>query len=69
MTTHVKQKTSSRTAPQELLILPVKNIVIFPNVIFPLTLEDPELIELVNEALINRNEIGIFTVHSYNLFQ
>ncbi|MCK4893086.1 MAG: endopeptidase La [Calditrichia bacterium] len=61
MTTHVKQKTSSRTAPQELLILPVKNIVIFPNVIFPLTLEDPELIELVNEALINRNEIGIFT--------
>ncbi|MBN2364958.1 MAG: endopeptidase La [Calditrichaeota bacterium] len=46
---------------EPILILPVRHMVIFPNVIFPLSMEDPELIELINEALINRSDVGVFT--------
>ncbi len=60
MTTN-KKSNRSKNNSHDLLILPVKNIVIFPNVIFPLTLDNPEMIELVNEALIKRDNIGIFT--------
>lgn len=46
---------------EALYILPVKNVVVFPNVIFPLSLENPELIEVVNDALVKQQPIGIFT--------
>src|SRR5512136_755995 len=46
---------------EALYILPVKNVVVFPNVIFPLSLENPDLIEVVNDALVKRQPIGIFT--------
>jgi ATP-dependent Lon protease len=46
---------------EALYILPVKNVVVFPNVIFPLSLENPDLIEVVNDALVKQQPIGIFT--------
>lgn len=46
---------------EALYILPVKNVVVFPNVIFPLSLENPELIEVINNALVHQRPIGIFT--------
>ncbi len=56
-----KKLKSSPSSGESLLILPVRQLVIFPNVIFPLSLEDPDLIELVNEALVNRQNVGVFT--------
>ncbi len=43
-----------------LYILPVKNIFIFPNIIVPISIEDLNLGELINQALITRQDIGIF---------
>jgi ATP-dependent Lon protease len=57
-----RKNTQANDLPNETLyILPVKNVVIFPNVIFPLSLENPELIEVVNDALVRKNPIGVFT--------
>jgi ATP-dependent Lon protease len=55
------RKLKSTDSAESLLILPVHHLVVFPNVIFPLSLEDPDLIDLVNEALINRQYVGVFT--------
>ncbi len=44
-----------------LYILPIKNLVVFPFVIFPLVVEDSEMAEMVNEVLVNHQDIGIFT--------
>lgn len=54
-----KNKTSDRH--ESLFILPIKDVVVFPYVLFPLFIDDPELKELINEALISKKDIGIFT--------
>jgi ATP-dependent Lon protease len=61
MNNKIKSNQNSSGGGEQLFLLPVKNFVIFPNVVFPLSLDDPELIDLVNEALINRKPVGIFT--------
>jgi ATP-dependent Lon protease len=44
-----------------LYILPIKDLVVFPYVMFPLYISDSELKELINQALIDQKDIGIFT--------
>jgi ATP-dependent Lon protease len=57
-----RTNTQANDLPDEALyILPVKNVVVFPNVIFPLSLENPELIEVINDALVRKQPIGVFT--------
>jgi ATP-dependent Lon protease len=46
---------------ESLYILPIKDLVVFPYVMFPLFISDSELKELINKALIDRRDIGIFT--------
>ncbi len=44
-----------------LFILPIKNTVIFPNVILPVSIVESGLTELINQALVDRQDVGIFT--------
>ncbi len=58
-----RRNTSGRTQNngENILILPVRHVVLFPNVIFPVSLEDPDLIDVVNDALVTRSPLGVFT--------
>jgi ATP-dependent Lon protease len=49
-----------------LFVLPAKNIVIFPHVVFPLLIDDPKLVELINQALISREDVAVFTEYVNN---
>ncbi|MFZ0389733.1 MAG: endopeptidase La [Calditrichia bacterium] len=42
-------------------ILPLKDMVLFPHVVFPLAVEDAAFSEMINSALVNRTDLGIFT--------
>ena len=46
---------------ESLYILPIKDLVVFPYVMFPLFISDSELKDLINKALIDQKDIGIFT--------
>ncbi len=46
---------------QNVFILPVKNLVVFPHVVFPVIIEDAGLSDMVNRAMIERKDIGVFT--------
>lgn len=46
--------------PDELPILPMDNTIIFPYVVAPLVITDPNHIAVVNEALSNRKMLGLF---------
>ena len=47
--------------PNTVYVLPVKQINVFPYVIFPLMIEDEMFSEMINQALIHRKDIGVFT--------
>jgi ATP-dependent Lon protease len=59
-----RTKKATSDKQMTLFVLPIKNLVVFPNVIFPVSIEDLELSDLINQALINRQDIGIFTEFS-----
>lgn len=50
--------------PKELPILPMNNIIIFPNVVAPLIISDDRRMAIVNEALGDRKIVGLFAVKS-----
>jgi ATP-dependent Lon protease len=56
----MQNKTGKNPSENHLYILPVKNLVVFPHLIVPLVIEDREMLELINQALINRTDIGVF---------
>ncbi len=58
MTRTANQSNQNKT--ERLYLLPVRNIVAFPELIIPLVIEDPDLVEVINESLIARKPIGLF---------
>jgi ATP-dependent Lon protease len=50
--------------PQELPILPMSNILIFPYVVAPIILTDEERMAVINEALSERKIVGVFGIRS-----
>ncbi len=48
--------------PEVLPLVPLRNIVAFPNMMFPLVVEERGLLDLVDEALAGSKMIGLFTV-------
>ena len=50
--------------PDELPLLPVNNILIFPYVVAPLVITDERRMALINEALSDRKIVGLFAVKS-----
>jgi len=50
--------------PEEMPILPVANILIFPYVVAPLVITDEKRMALVNEALSDRKIVGLFAMKS-----
>jgi len=56
-----QNKSQNKLHENSLYVLPVKNLVVFPYLVVPLAIEAPHLLELVNQALIQRRDIGIFT--------
>lgn len=57
----VTEKIESVPTPEFLPILPLKDNVIFPFVVFPLVVTEKHLVQLVNETLIGSKLIGVFT--------
>ncbi|MEJ2627683.1 MAG: endopeptidase La, partial [bacterium] len=51
---------NSPAVPEEIPILPLKNILIFPYVVAPLVISDEEQMAMINEVLSQRKIIGIF---------
>ena len=47
--------------PKELAILPINDAVVFPMMMVPLLLNDPNLLRLADEALADQKIIGAFT--------
>ncbi len=57
-----KSRKKSLSSGENLFpVLPTKNLVVFPGVIIPISLEDPALIDLVNASLIEQQPVGVFT--------
>jgi ATP-dependent Lon protease len=48
--------------PTDLPIVPLKELVAFPSMMFPLVVSEPSLLELADEALAGRKMIGLFSV-------
>ncbi|MCK5760057.1 MAG: LON peptidase substrate-binding domain-containing protein, partial [Candidatus Delongbacteria bacterium] len=48
------------TITEELPIIPLMNMVVFPNVIMPLVVNDANLIKLINDSLSSNKIVGIF---------
>jgi len=55
-----KNKNKNK-ATDTVYVLPVKQMIVFPYVIFPLMIEDDVFSEMINQALIHRKDIGVFT--------
>ncbi|MDD3044657.1 MAG: endopeptidase La [Candidatus Delongbacteria bacterium] len=54
------QNRKSFPIPDRLPILPLMNMVVFPNVIMPLIVNDESLIKLINDSLSSTKIVGIF---------
>ncbi len=48
--------------PQELPILPLQNLVVFPVAFFPLAVAEPRAVKLVDDAVLGSRMIGLVTV-------
>jgi ATP-dependent Lon protease len=46
--------------PLELPILPMNNILIFPNIVAPMIINEERQISVINEALSDRKIVGLF---------
>ncbi|MFO7810423.1 MAG: endopeptidase La [Candidatus Delongbacteria bacterium] len=57
-----KQNQNKKTfsIPDKIPVLPLMNMVVFPNVIMPLVVNDDALIKLINDAVASTKIIGIF---------
>jgi ATP-dependent Lon protease len=54
------QNKKTYTIPEKLPILPLMNMVVFPNVIMPLIVNDEALIRLINDSISTTKIVGIF---------
>ncbi len=52
---------TNKPAESGIYILPLRDMVVFPYVVFPIVIEDEALADAVNTALVNRQNIGVFT--------
>ena len=50
--------------PNEIPVLPMNNILIFPYVVAPIIITDEERMDVINEALSDRKIVGLFTLKS-----
>ncbi|MBU4487020.1 MAG: LON peptidase substrate-binding domain-containing protein [Candidatus Delongbacteria bacterium] len=55
-----QNKKKTFTIPDKLPILPLMNMVVFPNVIMPLIVNDEVLIRLINDSISSTKIVGIF---------
>ena len=60
-------KIKEVTPIEELAILPLKNGVIYPNAIMPITIGQERSIKLVDDALVKEKIIGIVSVKMQTL--
>jgi ATP-dependent Lon protease len=54
------QNKKAFTIPDRIPILPLMNMVVFPNVIMPLIVNDDSLIRLINDSISSTKIVGIF---------
>ena len=61
ITSEVEKKIDTKDLPQEVDILPVKNAVLFPGVVFPITVNRQKSIKLIKKVNKGNRIIGIIT--------
>lgn len=54
-----EEQFNAEETPAELAILPLKNTVLFPGVVIPITLGRDQSIKLINDAKKNKSKIGV----------
>jgi ATP-dependent Lon protease len=59
MTSEDEEEIANEEIPQELPILPLRNTVLFPGVVIPITAGRDKSIQLLNDAYNNKQEIGV----------
>ena len=59
MTTEDEEQINSETLPDELPILPLRNTVLFPGVVIPITAGRDKSIQLINDANNSTKIIGV----------
>lgn len=59
MTSEDEEEIANEEIPQELPILPLRNTVLFPGVVIPITAGRDKSIQLLNDAYTNKQEIGV----------
>jgi len=59
MTTEDEEEINSETLPEELPILPLKNTVLFPGVVIPITAGRDKSIKLINDANSSSKIVGV----------
>lgn len=58
---NLKNLAKNLVIPEEIPVIPLVNMVVFPNVIIPLIINNENLITLINDSLANSKIVGIFT--------
>lgn len=59
MTSEDEEEINSESLPDELPILPLRNTVLFPGVVIPITAGRDKSIQLLNDAYSDKKEIGV----------
>jgi ATP-dependent Lon protease len=59
MTSEDEEEIAKEDIPQELPILPLRNTVLFPGVVIPITAGRDKSIKLLNDAYNNKKVIGV----------
>jgi len=59
MTSEDEEEINSESLPEELPILPLRNTVLFPGVVIPITAGRDKSIQLLNDAYNDKKEIGV----------
>ncbi|MFD0962483.1 endopeptidase La [Pseudofulvibacter geojedonensis] len=59
MTSEDEEEINSESLPEELPILPLRNTVLFPGVVIPITAGRDKSIQLLNDAYNEKKEIGV----------
>jgi ATP-dependent Lon protease len=57
----LEQDERSLDIPTELAILPLRNVVVYPLTVLPLTVGQPRSIRLIDEAVLDKRTIGLIT--------
>ena len=60
MSNEDEEKIGKESTPNTLAILPLKNTVLFPGVIIPITIGRDKSIKLINDSENSNNKIGVY---------